>query len=140
MSFGCAIYLRFYRGELQEKSFFFLEVDNNRSFSLSPYFRGYFTKGYASGFFVEGFGMLSSGKTVEIEYLSLTPGSYDYVDITEVRIFDNYTDFAFGLSIGGKHTFKKGFIIEYYTGIGLNIGAAFSNTVSRGGFSMGYRF
>lgn len=139
-SLGCNVFFRLYRDEVKESSFIKFELDNSRSFSLTPYFRRYFSKGYANGFFIEGFGMLSSGKKVEIEYFYIgQPESEDFTR-NEVKIFDAYTDFAFGLSFGGKKTFENGVFIEYYTGMGLNIKNEYTITVSRGGFSIGYRF
>ena len=36
-------------------------LDEYRTFSITPYYRQYFSKKYAKGFFVEGFAMLNSG-------------------------------------------------------------------------------
>ena len=41
--------------------FFVNEEDFDTSFSLTPYYRAYFGKKPAAGFFVEGFSMLSTG-------------------------------------------------------------------------------
>ena len=41
--------------------FFVNEEDFDTSFSLTPYYRAYFGKKLAAGFFVEGFSMLSTG-------------------------------------------------------------------------------
>ncbi len=108
--------------------------DYYRKYSITPFYRRYFSKGYASGFFVEGFGMLNSGEE----------DFYDFNEITQEleRTGDTYTDFALGISIGGKFITKKGFVAEIYSGIGRN----FFNTdyspevVPRGGVSLGFRF
>ncbi len=108
--------------------------DYYRQYSITPYYRRYFSKGYATGFFVEGFGMLNSGEQ-EI---------YTFNEITfeTERTGETYTDFALGITVGGKFITKKGFIAEVYTGIGRN----FFNTdfspevVGRGGVSLGFRF
>lgn len=110
-------------------------VDVLRDFSLTPYYRRYFSKGYAKGFFVEGFGMLN------------TSSSGDYIGYNEVTgedIYDEtkYTDFALGVSVGGKFVSKKGFVAEVYGGIGRNLLNS-NNTVDivgRGGVSLGFRF
>lgn len=108
--------------------------DFYRTFSLTPYYRRYFSKGYASGFFIEGFGMLNSGEE-EIFDFDEQAGEL-------VLSGDNYTDFALGISVGGKFISSRGFIAEIYAGIGRN----FFNTdispeiVSRGGISLGFRF
>jgi len=110
-------------------------IDYYRRFSLTPFYRRYFSKGYASGFFVEGFGMLNSGD--EDVYV------FDEPPIgTVVSTNEKYTDFALGVSVGGKFITKRGFIAEIYGGVGRN----FFNTdfspevVGRGGVSLGFRF
>lgn len=110
-------------------------IDVLRDFSLTPYYRRYFSKGYAKGFFVEGFGMLNSSSSGE--YIG-------YNEVTQEDIYDetSYTDFALGVSIGGKFVSKKGFVAEVYGGIGRNLFNA-NNTVDvvgRGGVSLGFRF
>lgn len=108
--------------------------DYYRKFSVTPYYRRYFSKGYASGFFVEGFGMLNSGEQ----------DIYTFDDITleSERTGENYTDFALGISVGGKFISKKGFIAEVYGGLGRNFFSTdFSpEVVGRGGVSLGFRF
>jgi len=56
------------------------------------------------------------------------------------------TDFALGISVGGKFIIKSGFTAEVYLGIGRNL---FNNgtdslidndLITRGGISLGYRF
>ncbi|WP_297764386.1 DUF3575 domain-containing protein [uncultured Muriicola sp.] len=106
----------------------------NRQYSITPYYRRYFSKSFASGFFVEGFGMLNSGEQ----------DIYTFDDITleSERTGENYTDFALGISVGGKFISKKGFIAEVYGGIGRNFFSTdFSpEVVPRGGVSLGFRF
>lgn len=108
--------------------------DYYRKFSITPYYRRYFSKGYAGGFFIEGFGMLNSGE--EDIYI------FDDITFESERIGENYTDFALGISIGGKFISKKGFVAEIYGGIGRNFfSSEFSpELVGRGGVSLGFRF
>lgn len=108
--------------------------DYYRQYSITPYYRRYFSKGYASGFFVEGFGMLNSGE--EDIY------TFDDITFESERTGENYTDFAIGISVGGKFISKKGFIAEVYGGLGRNFFSTdFSpEVVGRGGVSLGYRF
>jgi hypothetical protein len=100
-------------------------------FSLTPYYRFYFGKKPAAGFFAEGFGMINS---------------YEY----DNNIFyngnsntGNRTDFALGFGIGGKWITKKGFVFEINSGVGRNLFNS-NNTdykiVGRGGITLGYRF
>lgn len=108
-------------------------LDGYRTFSLTPYYRQFFSKGYAKGFFVEGFGMLNSGTTDDYIFDSF-PDDGTYVE-------DNYTAVAFGISIGGKFVTKRGFVAELYTGVGRNlIGTDWPDFVGRGGVYLGYRF
>lgn len=108
-----------------------------KSFSITPYYRNYFSRGYAKGFFVEAFSMISSRKDSFYDY--------DYYD-------DSYEEkkkinFALGIAVGGKWVTKKGFIAEISIGIGRNL---FQNNndeyydeapvVGRGGISIGKRF
>ncbi len=108
--------------------------DYYRSFSITPYYRQYFSKKYAKGFFVEGFAMLNSGEEEDYFYDELIDGYR--------TSSGNYTDFALGISIGGKFVTPRGFVAEIYAGIGRNLlGADFApEIVGRGGISLGYRF
>lgn len=108
-------------------------LDYFRTFSITPYYRQYFSKQYAEGFFVEGFGMLNSGE--DYYYTFDNQG-------TESRTEENYTGFALGISVGGKFVTQRGFIAEVYTGLGRNLlGSDFApEIVGRGGISLGYRF
>ncbi len=110
-------------------------LDEYRTFSLTPYYRQYFSKKYAKGFFVEGFGMLNSGK--EEYYI------YDDINGSDYVTDDKYTDFALGISIGGKFVTNRGFVAEIYGGLGRNLiggNQYFSEVVGRGGIAIGYRF
>ena len=104
--------------------------DLRREFSITPYFRQFFSNKYAKGFFVEAFGMLHGGK--DEFYIDDNFGFYEIRD---------YTDFALGISVGGKFVTKRGFIAEIYLGIGRDLlGNTDVEVVGRGGISLGYRF
>lgn len=109
--------------------------DYLREFSITPYYRRYFSKGYAKGFFVEGFGMLNQASD---EY----GGTFD--DVTQEFTYDTdtYTDFAIGVAVGGKFISKRGFVAEIYGGIGRNLLNSDNpvEVVGRGGISLGFRF
>ncbi|WP_394748361.1 DUF3575 domain-containing protein [Spongiimicrobium salis] len=106
--------------------------DEFRQFSFTPYYRQYFSNKYAKGFFVEGFGMLNSGDS----------DIFFFDDVANPPQDTSYTDFALGISVGGKFVTKRGFIAEIYTGIGRNLlDSDFApEIVTRGGISLGYRF
>ncbi len=101
-----------------------------RTFSITPFVRQFFSKGYGSGFFVEVFGMFNQGKT------------WPYNDFTFEQEEETYSDFALGVSVGGKFINSKGLVAEVYAGLGRN----FLNTevspevVGRAGISLGFRF
>jgi len=109
--------------------------DVNQNFNLTTYYRFYFGKKPAAGFFVEGFGMLNSYS--ENYYM------YDS-NFTEVKIDgDNITDFALGFGLGAKWVTKRGFVFEINGGIGRNLfnsSDADYEIVGRGGITLGYRF
>lgn len=108
--------------------------DLYKSFSITPYYRNYFSKNYAKGFFVEAFAMVSSRK--KFQYL------FDSIDVPQKE-----TNFSMGIAVGGKWVTKKGFLVEISAGIGRNL---FQNSedeyydetpiVGRGGISIGKRF
>jgi hypothetical protein len=123
----------------------FNDVDNDlyypKRFSITPYYRWYFSETrFARGFFVEGFGMLN---TYEDNYY------YDYNGNYNGDQPIKETDFALGVSVGGKFIIKSGFTAEIYGGVGRNLfnndsnnnNVNFSNDlITRGGISLGYRF
>jgi len=106
----------------------------NTKFSLSPFYRFYFGKKPAAGFFVEGFGMLNS-------YTQ---------EASEGDFFSNYvgpekdvTDFALGFGLGAKWVTQRGFIFEINGGVGRNLFNSNDTDyeiVGRGGITLGYRF
>jgi len=109
-------------------------IDEYRTFSVTPYYRHFFSNKYAQGFFVEAFGMIHSGKIENYIYTDFPP--YETI-ITE----DTYTDFAVGISVGAKFVTKRGFIAEIYAGIGRDLlNNSDIEVVGRGGVSIGYRF
>lgn len=126
-----------YERTINEESAFgislFLPFDNDVSddikYYISPYYRFYFGKKYAAGFFVEGFGMLNSTNR-DINLFGNTDENFK-------------TDFALGFAIGGKWITKKGFSVELFSGVGRNF---FNNDdsdfeiIGKGGINLGYRF
>lgn len=108
------------------------DVDDVNYF-ISPYYRFYFGKKYASGFYVEGFGMLNSTDTF----------AFNNNDFDSRITTNETTDFALGIGIGGKWVTKSGFIAEIGVGLGRNL---FNNNeqdfefIGKGGINLGYRF
>ncbi|WP_299669642.1 DUF3575 domain-containing protein [uncultured Polaribacter sp.] len=125
-SFGVSIFYNF--NDINDDLYF------PKTFSLTPYYRWFFSETrFARGFFVEGFGMLNTYE--EDNYFSNDNQT------------DKETDFALGISVGGKFVTKSGFIAEIYLGIGRNLFKSSdddnlidNNLITRGGISLGYRF
>ena len=104
------------------------------NYSISPYYRRYFGKKFASGFFAEGFGMLSSidGKKI-----------YDTNDNSIFTEGSDVIDFSLGLGLGGKWVTKSGFIFEVNAGYGIllfNADKTDHTIVTKLGINLGYRF
>ncbi|WP_159476548.1 DUF3575 domain-containing protein [Chryseobacterium sp. 18068] len=115
----------------------FFVYDNTENedlnYYISPYYRYYFGKKYASGFFVEGFGMFTSidGKKVY---------SADRLTFTENK--DVY-DAVLGAGLGYKLVTKKGFVFEANASYGkllFNADKTDHTQVIKLGLSIGYRF
>jgi len=122
-----------------------LDTDNDglnayRTFSLTPYYRHYFSRQYAEGFFVEGFTMLHTGTDEFFDEAAPNPNDPSGFGVFRDKTF---TDLAVGISAGFKAVSKRGFVAEIYLGIGRDL---LGNTnddvevVGRGGISLGYRF
>jgi len=113
----------------------FVPYDNeiDTKFALTPYYRFYFGKKPAAGFFAECFGMINSYTQQEGgDFFS----SYDGPE-------KNITDFALGFGLGGKWITRKGFVFEINAGIGRNLfnsNGTDHEFVGRGGITLGYRF
>jgi hypothetical protein len=119
---------------------FAIEEDFDQKFTLSPYYRYFFGKKTASGFFVEGFGMLNVyEEDYYYDFLSSNMGNHNR---------KNITDFALGFGLGAKWVTDKGFLFELNTGIGRNLfntkdsdNNEFGRTfVGKFGITAGYRF
>ncbi|MCT2406240.1 DUF3575 domain-containing protein [Chryseobacterium antibioticum] len=107
--------------------------DEDTNYYISPYYRYYFGKKYASGFFVEGFGAFTSidGKKIY---------SADNLTFTENK--DVY-DVALGAGLGYKLVTKKGLVFEANAGYGkllFNADKTDHGVVAKYGLSIGYRF
>ncbi|TDN89375.1 hypothetical protein DET49_106120 [Salegentibacter sp. 24] len=103
-----------------------------KDFSLTGKYKYFFGDNYARGFYVHGFGMLSSGE-YEDSYISGPDGGY-YEN-------ENYTDFALGFGVGGKFVSSGGFFLDLGAGIGRNLLSEDSPTiVGQFNVNIGFRF
>jgi len=121
----------------------YAEPTYNDTFSLTPFYRRFFSRKYAWGFFMEGFGMYNIQRNYAYDYYyeDVTPGS----SIVRSADYDeNIHNFALGMSLGAKFVSSKGFAFEFYGGIGRNLFSSNSQDnfefVPRLGISLGYRF
>lgn len=110
------------------------------NYAITPYYRLFFGKKPAQGFFFEGFGMLNSYKEYEYwSYYNPENGDYFYDESTS-----NATSFALGVAVGGKFILREKFLTEISGGIGRNFidNSAYVDytIVPRFSISVGYRF
>lgn len=110
------------------------DTSNDMNYSISPYYRRYFGKKYASGWFVEGFGMLTS---IDGKKIYTSENHSTYTENPDV------IDFAIGVNGGWKWVSKNGFLFEANIGYGallFNANKTDHNMVMKFGLSAGYRF
>ncbi len=110
------------------------------NYAITPYYRLFFSKKPAQGFFLEGFGMLNSYKEYEYwSYYIPETGEYFYDETT-----NDATSFALGIAVGGKFILRDKFVAELSGGIGRNFinNSEFNSytIVPRFSISLGYRF
>ncbi len=111
------------------------------TFAITPFYRRFFSRKYAWGFFMEAFGMYNKQQDdyYEYDYSSSVDDSYRTNSVDEET-----NNFALGISIGGKFVSQNGFAFEFYGGVGRNLFTSDSRYnyefVPRLGVSFGYRF
>ncbi len=116
-------------------SFDYANPNDDVNYFITPYYRRYFGEKYASGFFGEGFGTLSSidgMKTFDLNG-----------NLTSEK--DAVIDFSLGLGLGGKWITKSGFTFEVSGSYGFLLFNGEKtdgqhSIVARFGFHLGYRF
>lgn len=114
--------------------------DSNRTFTLDTYYRRFFSKGYAKGFFLEGFSSLNQANEV-IETVEVVDPNPDNTVIKSNKTITTKTDLGIGLSLGVKFVIETRIVAEVHCGVGVNLlGNRDSEAIPRGGISLGYRF
>lgn len=111
--------------------------DYNETVAITPYYRHFFSRRYAWGFFMESFGMLNIQENDNYDYNSATDSYMRFSN-------EKTTNFALGIALGGKFVSQRGFIFEFFGGVGRNLftnDSRYNNEfVPRLGASFGYRF
>ena len=112
--------------------------DTDLNFYVSPYYRILLGKKYAAGFFIEGFGMVSSYDERESFF---TGNEFDPILVTTE---ESITNVALGFGLGGKWVTKSGIVFELSGGVGRNLFNNSNNSdfdfIGKFGFNLGYRF
>ncbi len=110
--------------------------DGGLSSQISPYYRMYFGKKYASGFFVEGFVPITTSSDTTWNYV-YNQGGYPQSYYTE----DKNTTVGVGIGFGGKWVARRNIIFEVSGGIARRFGSGnFDNITGKGMLGIGYRF
>lgn len=117
--------------------FDFQKDTENSASQISPYYRMYFGKKYASGFFVEGFVPITMTADTRYKYVS-GPGYYSSTPYSEKN-----TTIGLGVGFGGKWVARKNIIFEASIGIARRFGIDSSYDApitAKGMLGIGYRF
>ncbi|MGA0041795.1 MAG: hypothetical protein ACO3HC_01925 [Flavobacteriaceae bacterium] len=83
------------------------------SFALTGFYKFYFGRRPNSGFFAELFTMYSNG-SYDVDYY------YNESTFENQVFYKDFSQFAFGLSVGAKYRSKLGFAGSIYLGVGRN--------------------
>ena len=111
------------------------------NYSVEPFYRYFFGRKPAAGFFIEGFGSINSK---DYRYYNNNFDSFLSRNVVEQK-----THFGLGIGLGGKFITKNNIVFEIGAGIGRNLTAPSDNysydgynqkIMGRGGISVGYRF
>ena len=111
--------------------------DGGLQSQISPYYRMYFGKKYASGFFVEGFVPITTSNDGHYNY-SAGPGYFESNFVAEKN-----TTVGIGVGFGGKWVARKNIIFEASIGIARRFGmdSDYDSAITgKGMLGIGYRF
>lgn len=120
--------------------FYFGNNDDDDEYGMtqiSPYYRMYFGRKYASGFFVEGFVPITTTKDTYYETYT-GPGYFNQ----ESRVESN-TTVGVGIGFGGKWIARNNVVFEASTGIARRFGMPerYNSAITgKGMLGIGYRF
>ena len=111
--------------------------DSGLQSQISPYYRMYFGKKYASGFFVEGFVPITTSNDGRYNY-NVGPGYFESYFVPEKN-----TTVGIGVGFGGKWVARKNIIFEASIGIARRFGmdSDYDSAITgKGMLGIGYRF
>lgn len=113
------------------------QINDNGIFQISPFYRMYFGKKYASGFFLEGFSPINTGNVfTDKEIYNAETNTYHISSE-----FKNETSIGLGIGAGGKWVVKRNIIFEVSGGLGRKIVTKdHTPIVGRWMLGLGYRF
>lgn len=111
---------------------YIFEEFSDWKWGITPYYRLFFGKQAALGFFVEGNATLLGYE--DYDYI------YDQVTMTGMSIEENKITSGFGLAVGGKFKTSRDVVVEVYGGIGRVLGDGSYESYPRFGINIGKRF
>ena len=118
-----------------------LQNDADNFTQISPYYRMYFGRKFAQGFFLEGFVPVTMTKEYDMVYFMDDFGGY-FTEGNERTV----TTVGVGFGVGGKWVIRNGLVIEANGGIGRRLGGNLDDTWDGEGVTgkimggIGYRF
>ncbi len=112
--------------------------NQREEFTITPYYRQYFSLGNTSNVYVEGFFAINSGK----DFISVDIVNEFGEVVDTVSAGKDYTDGAFGFALGKSFVSPRGFVLDLYAGLGRNLFDAEGSpsVVPRIGINTGFRF
>ncbi|WP_299436962.1 hypothetical protein [uncultured Aquimarina sp.] len=109
----------------------------DKELAVTARYKYFFGNRIARGFYVEAFGMLSSGDHDNYVVVYDDLGNF----VSSGDIVEEYTDFALGFAVGGKFVTRNGFFLDIGFGIGRNLFNDKSpEIIVRPNLYLGYRF
>ncbi len=138
-SVGFDFFYRFVDEDDNDDDYDLIDTDGvfDKEIALTTRFKYFFGNRIARGFYVEAFGMLSSGE--HDNYVEVFDDQGNFISAGDVE--EEYTDFALGFSVGGKFVTRNGLFIDLGFGIGRNLFNSKSpEIILRPNLYLGYRF
>jgi hypothetical protein len=102
-------------------------------FGINPYYRRYFGYHKASGFFLEGHGVITT-------YERYTQFYSETFGVGPPSAYINKTIYGIGGALGAKFLTRKGFTGEIYAGVSQTFGDSLNDVFPRAGLTLGKRF